>query len=257
NSAYSFTPSASDPDGDNLTFSVSGMPLWASFNTGTGTLSGTPGFDDAGSYSNIIISVSDGIASASLSPFAVNVLNSNQAPSISGNPNTDVTEGEFYSFTPTASDPDGDNLTFTVANLPEWAIFNSATGVLSGIPNNADIGIYNNISISATDGSISSPLASFAISVNESISNSAHIEWQIPTTRDGGSPLAQSEISGYRIYFGASSSNLSPIVEINDGTATQYTVNNLTTGTHYFSITTIDTAGVESSLSNIVHKIIL
>ncbi|MBL3619694.1 MAG: putative Ig domain-containing protein, partial [gamma proteobacterium endosymbiont of Lamellibrachia anaximandri] len=60
NSAYSFTPSASDPDGDNLTFSVSGIPLWASFNTSTGTLSGTPGFDDAGSYSNIIISVSDG-----------------------------------------------------------------------------------------------------------------------------------------------------------------------------------------------------
>src|SRR5215475_12126242 len=33
NTAYSFQPSASDPNGDKLTFSISGKPAWASFDT--------------------------------------------------------------------------------------------------------------------------------------------------------------------------------------------------------------------------------
>ncbi len=58
--AYSFQPNASDADGNNLTFSISGRPSWASFNTATGRLSGTPSDAQTGNYSNIVISVRDG-----------------------------------------------------------------------------------------------------------------------------------------------------------------------------------------------------
>jgi hypothetical protein len=50
---------------------VQNQPSWASFNATTGTLSGTP--TSAGSYSNIVISVSDGYSSASLAPFSITV----------------------------------------------------------------------------------------------------------------------------------------------------------------------------------------
>ena len=48
-------------------------PSWASFNTSNGVLSGTPTAANAGSYSGIVISVTDGSASASLAPFAITV----------------------------------------------------------------------------------------------------------------------------------------------------------------------------------------
>jgi len=71
--AYAFLPKASDPDGDRLEYSITNKPGWAVFDAGTGRLSGTPSDADVGSYSNIVISVSDGTLSASLAPFAINV----------------------------------------------------------------------------------------------------------------------------------------------------------------------------------------
>lgn len=71
--AYSFKPTASDADNDTLTFSITNKPSWASFNTSTGQLSGTPSASQAGAYSNIVIKVSDGKASASLAAFSITV----------------------------------------------------------------------------------------------------------------------------------------------------------------------------------------
>ena len=54
-----FTVSATDPDGDALTYSASGLPTGANFDPSTQTFSWTPGFDQVGSYS-VTFSVSDG-----------------------------------------------------------------------------------------------------------------------------------------------------------------------------------------------------
>lgn len=75
-SAYSFRPSSSDANGDALTFSIANKPAWATFSTTTGLLSGTPSTSQAGTYSNILVSVSDGKASASLPAFAITVTQS-------------------------------------------------------------------------------------------------------------------------------------------------------------------------------------
>ena len=47
-------------------------------------LTGTPGYDKAGDYTNIVITVTDGTLSASLSSFNITVNNTNRAPTISG-----------------------------------------------------------------------------------------------------------------------------------------------------------------------------
>jgi len=70
---YSFTPTASDPDGQALTFKIANKPAWASFNAASGALSGTPAAANAGSYANIVISVSDGVAEVSLPAFTITV----------------------------------------------------------------------------------------------------------------------------------------------------------------------------------------
>jgi hypothetical protein len=71
--AYTFQPIGSDPSGHALTFSIMNKPAWATFNTATGMLAGTPGGADAGTTSNIVISVSDGTLSASLAVFSITV----------------------------------------------------------------------------------------------------------------------------------------------------------------------------------------
>jgi hypothetical protein len=68
---YSFTPSSGGPSGDTLTFSVQNTPSWASFNSSTGELSGTPTAADVGTFSSIGLSVSDGARSASLAKFSI------------------------------------------------------------------------------------------------------------------------------------------------------------------------------------------
>jgi hypothetical protein len=69
--AYSFTPTAAGGAGSKLTFSVQNLPAWATFNPASGTLSGSP--TAAGTFANIVISVSDGTSTASLPAFTITV----------------------------------------------------------------------------------------------------------------------------------------------------------------------------------------
>jgi len=189
-SSYSFTPTASDPEGDDLTFSISGLPAWASFDSATGLLSGTPTGADVGSYQNIVISVSDGEFSDSLAGFAIIVGSTltNSAPQISGTPLTNIDAGSAYSFTPSATDPERDVLTFSISGMPVWASFDSAIGLLSGTPTGADVGIYQNIVISVSDGEFSDSLAAFAITVSSTVTNSAPlISGTAPASVNAGS----------------------------------------------------------------------
>jgi Putative Ig domain len=70
---YTFTPAVTDPGHDRLTFSIVNRPAWATFSKTTGQLSGTPSTADVNSYSNIIISVSNGSATAALAAFSIRV----------------------------------------------------------------------------------------------------------------------------------------------------------------------------------------
>ncbi|WP_417763003.1 DUF4347 domain-containing protein [Shewanella sp.] len=187
--SYSFTPTASDADGDQLTFSITNLPSWASFDSNTGTLSGTPSLSAAGDYNNIVISVSDGELSASLSAFSITVVNTNQPPVISGTPTTSITVGQPYRFVATASDPDADTrLTFSISSLPSWLSFNATTGELSGIAADAHVGQYNNISISVSDGIARASLPPFNISVQAGLDTDGDTVSDYQEGLDGTNP---------------------------------------------------------------------
>ena len=55
-----FTISATDPDGDTLTYSASNLPLGATFDPATRAFFWTPGDSQAGVYANVHFQVSDG-----------------------------------------------------------------------------------------------------------------------------------------------------------------------------------------------------
>lgn len=85
NQAYSFQPAASDPNGLRMVFAITNKPAWASFNTATGALTGTPMAANKGTYSNISITVYDGYQKAVLPAFSV-VVQDGSKPTSPGAP---------------------------------------------------------------------------------------------------------------------------------------------------------------------------
>src|SRR5690606_32089700 len=78
---WRFLPAASDPERRRLTFSVTNQPPWTAFSTQTGRLTGAPGVSHIGTtYSNIVISVSDGHSAVSLPAFSITVQASGSQP---------------------------------------------------------------------------------------------------------------------------------------------------------------------------------
>jgi hypothetical protein len=254
-SAYSFRPVASDPDGNTLVFSVQNLPSWAAFSTSTGRLSGTPTAANVGTSARITITVSDGTAMVSLPSFTIQVnAAANRPPTISGTPATSLLAGATYSFQPSATDPDGNTLTFRIDNKPTWATFNPATGLLTGVPAVADVGTSSNIVISVSDGTASVSLPAFSIAVLQSGSGSATITWTAPTTNTDGSTLT--DLAGYRIAYGTSSGQLNQSASVTNAGLTSYTVNNLSSGSWYFAVFAVNSQGVESDTSNVATKTI-
>jgi hypothetical protein len=171
----------------------------------------------------------------------------NQQPAISGSPPRSIREGEAYDFMPSASDPDGDTLEFKISRKPGWATFDRATGRLSGTPDSEDVGNYTNIQISVTDGKVSAELPNFDVSVNQIAFGTATLSWTPPTENADGSTLT--DLAGYRIYYGRNVDNLSETIVVNNPGLTMYVVENLWQAKWYFSITSVNSRGVESRRS--------
>lgn len=182
-----FRPSASDPDGQTLTYSIANKPAWASFSSTTGRLSGTPGDNHVGTTSGIVITVSDGSASASLAAFSLTVqARPNNAPTITGTPQTTATAGTAYSFQPSASDPDGQTLSYSITNKPTWASFSTSTGRISGTPSDTHVGTTSGIVITVSDGSASASLAAFSLTVQARANGAPTISGTPATTATVG-----------------------------------------------------------------------
>ena len=185
--AYSFKPTATDADNDTLVWSIQNKPVWASFSTTTGQLSGTPGTANVGTFSNIRISVSDGKTSAGLGAFSIVVSSApNRSPTITGTPSASVQAGTSYAFTPTAADADQDTLSYSISNKPTWATFSIATGQLAGTPTAQQVGTYSGIVITVSDGKASTALTAFSIVVTPGSNRAPTISGAPGTTANAG-----------------------------------------------------------------------
>ncbi|HEY0687105.1 MAG TPA: putative Ig domain-containing protein [Steroidobacter sp.] len=176
----------------------------------------------------------------------------NAAPTVSGSPGSTAVAGQAYSFQPAASDADGDRLSFTVANLPSWASFSNETGRISGTPTAAQVGAYENITITVSDGTATASLAPFAINVTETSGNSATLSWTPPTQNADGSAL--SNLSGFQVRYGRDASNLDQTINVDNPSINRYVVENLSSGTWYFAVVAVNSRGDTSRLSNTASK---
>lgn len=160
-------PRVSDPDGDKVTLTFEGWMSAASKGTT---------FDDAGVH-EVELVASDGIATVR-EIVRVIVENVNRAPSI--NPIADVVikENDKITVNPTASDPDGDKVSFTYSTpIAADGTWQSAR---------QDVGKYR-VNVTASDGSLTA-LTSFLLVV-ESLNNPPVIQLADLVTIDEGNTV--------------------------------------------------------------------
>lgn len=82
----------------------------------------------------------------------------------------------------------------------------------------------------------------------------ALLTWTPPTENTDGSALTN--LAGYRVNWGASSTALTQSAQIANPATTTYTISNLTAGTWFFGVKAYTSQGAESALSNIVSKVL-
>ncbi len=148
----SFTATATDEEGDALTFRLDqisvakGMTIDAT----TGEFTWTPAASDVGE-NEVTLSVSDAAASDS-ETFTITV-EENESPVLAAIGGKTVTEGEVLSFTATATDAEGDALTFSLdqASVDRGMTINATTGAFSWTPATSDLGT-NEVTLSVSDG---------------------------------------------------------------------------------------------------------
>jgi len=131
-----FPISGSDSDGDALTFSTGPLPLGATFNPTTKTFSWTPTFLQAGTFPNIIFSVTDGQVIVS-ETITITVNNVNRIPVITSIPTTTATEDTLYTYDVNAIDPDTDDILIFLVSGPSGMSISSSTGLVSWTPTDA------------------------------------------------------------------------------------------------------------------------
>ena len=119
--SYTLTASGSAP----LTLSATSLPGWASFNAGSGVLSGTPTAEGT-------FSISLGASNAAGSDGKTLVITVRTVPAITSALTASGVVGQAFSYTLTSSGTAP--LTLSATSLPAWASFNAATGVISGTP---------------------------------------------------------------------------------------------------------------------------
>ncbi len=151
NNTLNFTVSGLDPDNDTLTYTASDLPDGAEFNANTKTFTWTPGYDVSGNYEVTLSVTDDGTPSESDSEtITISVGDVNRPPVLDKIGDKKIAAGDTHLITMTASDSDGDDLMFSVSDLPDGAVFDQATRTLTWTPSPEIIGDYE-ISVLVTD----------------------------------------------------------------------------------------------------------
>lgn len=152
---------ATDVDDDQLTFSVTGgssETVLASIDGTTLTLTPASNYFTTTALT-FVLKVEDTFGDSDTSQFSVTVTAVNDAPVIASLSDQEGSEGVEISFNITATDVDGDDLTWSSANLPSGAVFtdnSDGTSTFTWTPNYTQAGVYSNITFIVDDGQGSS-----------------------------------------------------------------------------------------------------
>lgn len=164
NQAYSYAVRADDVDGDPLAFRLTVWSGGMSIDAASGLIQWTPA-DNQQTTHTVTIEVSDGQGGIATQTYSlvVTATAANRPPVITSNPSQVATVGELYQYAVTASDPDGDSLTYTLPIQPAGMSIDAA-GLVTWTPGDSQTGLRS-VTIAVTDSAGNSGTQSFQIDV--------------------------------------------------------------------------------------------
>jgi hypothetical protein len=180
---YQYAVVATDPDGDALTFSLVNAPDGAAINRTTGLFTWTPSADDVGQIVNIRIRVRDDRGLGINHDWSVVVregVPGNRDPVFGSSPSTQAVAGELYTYRPTVSDPDGDDVSLTLTIGPEGATLEN--GQVRWTPGEDRVGQTATFVLDASDGNGGTARQQFLVVVSEGAANTAPTFTSTPNT---------------------------------------------------------------------------
>ena len=220
-------PDNSVPGTDILSFSISGFPATCGLvdnGNGTGSVNCNPVGGDAGNYDFATVTVTDD------APFPLQdadtfslTVTANTAPILTPVPDQSVAEGDLLSIPLSATDPDGDNMSFSTTNLPNFCLLNdgNGSGSIDCAPGAATANNYE-ITVTVTDtGTVPAQSSdSFILSV---VANTPPALMPIAdqSMTEGESlniPLSATDADGHNMSF--STTGLPTFCTLTDGNGT-------------------------------------
>ena len=166
---YQYPVTATDPDGDTLSFSLTAAPAGMSIDATTGLIAWTPGNAQVGSNS-VELKVTDPGGLYTTQSFTVAVANVNDPPIAASDAYSMIANGTLVVAAPgllgNDSDPDGDSLIAQQASGPANGSLSLAPqGGFNYTPATGFSGT-DSFTYQANDGALSSPSATVTITVN-------------------------------------------------------------------------------------------
>jgi RHS repeat-associated protein len=198
--ARSFALSASDPDGDSLTYALLESPSHGTLSGTAPDLTYTPATGYLGP-DRLTFKANDGTVDSTVATININVNSSNTAPSAL--PQSVATdEDQAVNITLTANDAEGNTLSYTITSQPAYGVLTGTAPALIYTP----AGNYNgsdHFTFVAGDGSLSSDPANVSISIRP-VNDAPIAEAQSIRTKQGESKsfvLAASDVDGDTLSY--------------------------------------------------------
>ncbi len=158
NVLITFSVTGNDPDNDQLTLTTSSLPTGSAFRVTLdqngkidGVFSWQPDYAQAGEYP-MTFTLSDGKSTTSQT-IKIKVINVNRKPVLGAIGHQQIMEGKSLSFTVSATDSDGDALTYSTTGLPTGASFDGVTQTFNWTPDFTQAGSYE-VAFTASDGEL-------------------------------------------------------------------------------------------------------
>ena len=152
--AFTYTITATDPEGDTVQISIPNLPSWLTFSSSTGVLTGTPDNDLVG---DVVLSVvlTDSTGLSATETLTITVENVNDAPHNFHH----ITElccagrgllASYYSFRRGCRRDTDLTIAMNASASADWLSFDASTNTLSGTPGSGDVGT-NTVTLTVTD----------------------------------------------------------------------------------------------------------
>src|SRR5262249_6635899 len=140
---FDYDVDATDPDGDAVTFSLPTHPAGMAIDAATGRISWTPAASDIGTHT-VTVRVEDGRGGFTEQQYVLKVTAAppNRPPVFTSVPAVSANVNTAYTYQATATDPDGDPLTFSVVSGPTGLAVDATSGTVRWTPTASQVGTH-------------------------------------------------------------------------------------------------------------------